>query len=220
MGCVYLVRSPSGKGYVGITVDNTLKKRWGNHCRDTKNGSHLAFHTFVFQILEYSDDWSKLLSLEVWYIRELKTKAPLGYNLTDGGEGFVGLPPEVIKARAKKGGETRRGKPLSPSHRMNLSKAHKGLPSSMRGYKFTDVQRERMREAALRRWADPGKRQAALASTQSPETIKKRAQTLTGRKYSPEYCAAISAGQLKRFQDPAERLKLSLAQKARSRGGQ
>lgn len=97
MGCIYLARCKvNGKGYVGFS--SNLKKRMEGHKRDSENGSMLAFHkairkhgwdSFEWTILyeDEDDDREWLGWCEQKFIRKLKTKAPSGYNMTDGGDG-------------------------------------------------------------------------------------------------------------------------------------
>ncbi len=82
---------------------------------------------------------------EKFFIKTLKTKSPTGYNLTDGGEGIVGLKRTLEHRRkisiantGKKHSIASRmkmraskiGKPFLPEHRAKLSKALKGVSKS------------------------------------------------------------------------------------------
>jgi len=69
--------------------------------------------SFVFNVLCGGDE-NSIKQLEVILIAQLNTKAPHGYNLTDGGEGSIGWKPTI---------ETRK----------KMSQAHKGRRNGMYG---------------------------------------------------------------------------------------
>lgn len=102
MGCVYLLKSPSGKSYVGITR-RTLDERWAEHLK-LKGRYTKALHAairkygaaaFIKCILLESECWADLCSAEREFIAELGTLAPHGYNQTTGGDGVVGLSADA-----------------------------------------------------------------------------------------------------------------------------
>ena len=141
MGCVYLLSSPSGKGYVGMTR-GTASSRFKRHCDESRHSTCSAVQaalrkygaeTFSVETLFESEDLNELMAVEVKLIAELGTKYPSGYNLTDGGEGSVGLPPALERQRIARSAATRTGMPLSEAHKRALSLSHKGQPSPMRG---------------------------------------------------------------------------------------
>jgi len=85
-----------------------------------------------------------LSALECALIRQYATKAPLGYNLTDGGDGVVGLDPEIVARTAERNrgrkhsaealrliGEASRGRVATPETRRAIGRARKGIPLSL-----------------------------------------------------------------------------------------
>ncbi len=99
MGCLYQLTSPSGKRYIGITAQ-PLKSRWRAHKAHAKRcaDGHLQMAIrkygaagFSVKTLVLSDDYSYLKLLEQRAIVSFKTKSPRGYNLTDGGDGVLGV---------------------------------------------------------------------------------------------------------------------------------
>jgi len=84
------------KQYVGISFD--VKKRWSAHQSAARTGKpgdlyeDMKYYTFQLQVLETIPYTSKtkhikkfLADREKYYIKTLKTKYPLGYNITPGG---------------------------------------------------------------------------------------------------------------------------------------
>jgi group I intron endonuclease len=100
---VYLVTNKAtGKQYVGQTVKHP-KKRWWEHlywgtCKNPKSRFgylHKAIQkykpeAFVLEVLHQCSSKEEMDFVETFYISLLNTKAPAGYNLTDGGEGTHG----------------------------------------------------------------------------------------------------------------------------------
>lgn len=97
MGCLYILTFPNGKQYVGITT-KTAEKRFAAHCYEAGKSSkrtsvlHRAINvhgpeSVDVQTIAFSDDWNCLCDLERQAIGFFETRSPLGYNLTDGGDG-------------------------------------------------------------------------------------------------------------------------------------
>ena len=99
MKCIYLRTNLfNGKQYVGQTNDfkqreydwKCLKAIYANKylsCARMKYG----FDNFKVEILRECDTQKELNEWEKYYINELNTKKPNGYNLTDGGNGVSGF---------------------------------------------------------------------------------------------------------------------------------
>ena len=110
MGCVYLVTNTiSGKQYVGKTV-KSLRSRRAAHKHDAlvKYDVCPAFHralrrygfdAFKWERLYRGDDNEKLIEREIFYIKLLNSRAPNGYNLTDGGDGANTLIDPDVHAK-------------------------------------------------------------------------------------------------------------------------
>lgn len=115
---VYLVTNKvTGKQYVGQTV-RKAKERWWQHlywgtCENPKNRFgylHKAIQkykpeAFIVETLHECKSKEEMDFVETFYIVLLNTKAPAGYNLTDGGEGTHGRvcseeTKEKIRAKA------------------------------------------------------------------------------------------------------------------------
>lgn len=161
---IYKITSPSGKLYIGKTVDfdSRITNYRNLNCHQQKAiyASILKYgwENHTVEILEESNP-DKLNELEVKYIREynsFKRDNPLGLNLTRGGEGSLGRKDtdEVKKKRANKHIGTKR----SSEARRLMSDKKKGkvpfastLPRSEKQLyhsKFGNLGRKKSKEAA------------------------------------------------------------------------
>lgn len=115
MGVIYLrTNLVNGKQYVGQTIN--LKQRecdWHRRtdrmyagCLIDNARKKYGTENWSLKVLEECDN-SKLDELERFWIMQLNTKAPNGYNLSDGGDGCSGweMPEEQRKALS----ESRKG---------------------------------------------------------------------------------------------------------------
>ena len=104
-GVIYLIRNLiNGKAYIGKTID--FKRRVRDHlmghtkqCKALNNAiKKYGVDAFTYEVL-YEGIIPELLSdIERQAIREHNTKAPNGYNLTDGGDGLLN-PSEETRRR-------------------------------------------------------------------------------------------------------------------------
>jgi group I intron endonuclease len=89
----------NNKVYIGYT-DKSVEDRWKRHIKICRMGSKTYLHNamrkygvdkFSIEVISSNED-SKYTKnvLEPKYIKEYNSKYPLGYNLTDGGEGSLG----------------------------------------------------------------------------------------------------------------------------------
>ncbi len=90
-GLVYLIRcSKNGKAYVGQTT-KTVFSRWNQHLRSGKCRllaraiAKFGPEAFEVAVLDYAEDLDELNSLENFWVSELGSVAPGGYNLMEGG---------------------------------------------------------------------------------------------------------------------------------------
>jgi group I intron endonuclease len=162
MFSIYLIKNNvNGKIYIGQTIFS-LEKRWHQHvlkanvdnkmliCRAINKYGPDAFSISQLDILD-----SKLQAnwMESWYIGILKTRDPkIGYNLTAGGEGTVGLK-------------------FSNEHKKNLSEAHKwqaGENNPNYGKKFSEETKKKMSASAKQRppRSEETRRKLSISTTQ------------------------------------------------------
>ena len=96
-GVVYLLwNKVNGKRYVGQTVqplkERMRKHRYGNLYID-KAIDKYGLENFRYGVIKTCATKAELDEAEKHFIVVLHSKAPYGYNLTDGGEGTVGYIP-------------------------------------------------------------------------------------------------------------------------------
>lgn len=149
LGFLYRLTFPNGKAYIGITT-GTVRKRFNDHvCASTRATNTFAVHRAIKKYGRESvkvetlatASFDCLKDIEVRAIAVFGTKAPNGYNLTDGGDGTIGVirsKETLANMRAAQLGSTRTdetkanmraaklGKKFSPEHKAKIGLAHKG----------------------------------------------------------------------------------------------
>ena len=106
LGVIYVARNRvNGKLYVGQTTKK-LYKRKCDHVNDAERGYGHVFHAAIKKYGKDAFEWDTLQicygrnclnEAEKWWIRNLRSMVPNGYNLTTGGEGA--LDSEETKKR-------------------------------------------------------------------------------------------------------------------------
>ena len=126
----------NGKVYVGKT-GHTLEQRFqkhlghvsrkvNRHLYDAMN--HYGSQHFIIELIEQVDDMIANERERHW-ITTLGTRSPVGYNMTDGGDGgntLAGWSEDERLALWKRQGESRRGHTISRATRQKISEAHQG----------------------------------------------------------------------------------------------
>lgn len=91
LGIIYKITSPSGKTYVGQTV-RSFEKRMQEHRQETsgctwiKRAIQKYGDEMKYEIIEENVPHEQLDEREIYWIKELHSLAPSGYNLTTGGQ--------------------------------------------------------------------------------------------------------------------------------------
>lgn len=188
---LYIVTNAcNGKQYVGLTKN--LDRRLKQHM--SANGSAPALHAaikkhgadnFVFSHICDAFDFEAACDLERMLIQQHNTKAPCGYNLTDGGEGVAGRPMNDHDKQIRK--------IASSSYVANLTQDERSKKYGTKGKKPTAVTLEKMsmsmkgKNFGKKRSEEVRAKMSAShkARTRSPlseETKEKIRQSLLGRK--------------------------------------
>lgn len=144
MGCVYLATNTlNNKCYVGITAKELLT-RVEAHCKRASLRSDTALHrairkhgieAFEWKELVFSEDLSVLKNLEKVLIRELGTRSPDGYNLTDGGDGLLN-PTDETRSKIGAAQRGRKRPARTDEYRQKLRQARQSLMSSSKAPAF------------------------------------------------------------------------------------
>lgn len=227
-GCVYCLKSPSGKLYIGIT-SKTLAARWRQHrynaakelkskaateCRALYNAIRkYGAEAFTLTTLATSGDWDELCQLEKLLIAEHAARWPSGYNLTEGGDGALGSKPSVQARRKMSVAQKKRL--VDPVQRARTLRnlrdavqaavvAHRAMSPSERKEHGVKVQ------AAHKDPAVRAKHRQACIDRWTAEERAKQAVLMTGRKmaaWTPERKAAAAALRRLEWADPAMRAR-------------
>lgn len=178
---IYAIRNKlNGKHYVGSTAIS-ISGRFKSHRYQLRNGKHHSpslqrswdkhgESAFDFVVIEEFDDAESLLAREQYWIDKLRAAdGATGYNVAAVAGTRAGVPqPEEMKERYR---QERTGIPKSVEHRRKISESQKGKVISQ-------VQREKLRAAALRQWSDPLAREAqSKRKTGKPSAFKGMSHT-------------------------------------------
>ena len=176
-GVIYKITNTlNGKPYVGKTKQKP-EKRITQHKYDSRKGSlgigaairKYDWENFSVEVLE-TCPVEKLNEREMFWIRELNSKSPNGYNLTDGGDTGSKISEES-RARmsvAKKGKPSKRkGKTLTEEHKAKISATKKGTPAHNKGKHMSEAQK------AILSAANKGENNPNYGKHPTPETIAK-----------------------------------------------
>jgi group I intron endonuclease len=171
------------KQYIGISTN--LKRRWRDHAlSDSLIGRAIKKYgknNFIFEHIADAFSYEFAQTLERNLISEYNTKRPNGYNITEGGEGVLGVICSDDKKR--KISIANSGKSASLETRLKMSASHKLLPpksketceklsNALKGKKHSKEHRAKLAEK--RKLYKP-----------TLETIAKQVKSRTGLKRNP-----------------------------------
>jgi group I intron endonuclease len=188
-GIYCITHTATGRQYVGQS--NDCFERFKQHSTPKKNSTGIkgalmkyGVDAFSFVILEECSK-EEQNERETWWIAELGTLSPGGFNLTGGGGAATVVSAETrVKISA-----AQKGKTHSPEHCEKIGAAHKGMTRSP--------------EACAKMSA------AAKGKTISPETKAKMSTAIKGKTHSSEACAKISAAFKGKTRSPEDCAKMS-----------
>lgn len=177
---IYLITNTlNGKIYVG--------KHSTDNLNDGYMGSGVALHRaynkygqehFSKKILAYADTEEKLNWFERFYIKKYHARTK-GYNLTDGGEGTLGLT-----------------RTFSEEHKRKLSESHKGQTAWNKGVQYTEETKRKLSESHKGQIAwNKGKKCKQLSEEHKRKisvAIKGRVSPNKGKHHSEEVKRKIS----------------------------
>jgi group I intron endonuclease len=176
MAVIYLITNvANGKKYVGQTLQ-VATKRWQRHHHLAATGSKTALHNairkygydaFEFSIIE-TCSLESVNECECYWIAQLDTMAPTGYNLTRGGDGFKGKHTGKTKEAIRKvmvlrgmsektraaGIKANTGAKRSDETRAKMSAAAKKRGSNRKGAVLSLETRAKVSEALKKAWSE------------------------------------------------------------------
>jgi group I intron endonuclease len=200
MYAIYVITNTvNAKQYVGIAAD--LERRWKRH-RNASEGQliHRAIKkygvdAFVFTHVADAFDAESAKMIERMLIVEHNTKMPHGYNMTDGGDGTMGMvkteehkqkiresnkktwaDPELRKQLGEKISSARKGKPNGRKGKPNGRKGVAHSPEHAANLKSalnSPEAKAKMKASAEKRFSDPKWKAEQSAKLKAAWAIKK-----------------------------------------------
>ena len=226
----------NGKIYIGKhSTDNLNDSYMGSGKLIKKAISKYGKNAFKKDIIAFSDNEESLNFLERFYIKKYKSQdSSIGYNLTDGGEGTLGIsnsgeknpmygktPSEETKHKIsiankgkrrsdeirKKMSIAHKGKKFSDETCKKMSTALKGRISPMKGKHPSDEARKKI-STALKGRISPTKGKHISEETKHKISIANK-----GKHRSDEYCIKMSIARRGKTVSYETRKKISISNK-------
>jgi group I intron endonuclease len=182
------------KKYVGITKFS-LEERFSQH---TKRGFILTEaikkygeQKFSIELVEVVESAERAYELEIFYIKEYNTKAPNGYNLTDGGDGIFGWNitdeyREQCSFRVKELHKEKRigmyGKKHTEETKKKMSESSKGNKNCL-GRVLSEESKQKISEKHLGKKLSEKTRKKI---SENHHDISGKNNPMYGKKHSPE----------------------------------
>lgn len=183
----------NGKSYVGVTKD--LATRIREHALRAKKEQYAnldlyqAWNTLGIprvEVLALAEGQEEGFELERYFIKQLNTKTPNGYNMTDGGSGCVGRSQESLDDAGRKLSEKWNNDAEFREKMMTIA-AENGKKVSEANKRFyaTQAGKDLMKARSQSEWL-----QNVTIANQRPksdETIKKMSESTANRWQTDEY---------------------------------
>lgn len=179
------------KEYIGISSQGA-ERRFREHCASKKKYpivmaiKKYGRENAIVTVLEEFDCYEAMYRAEQLAITEHGTKAPNGYNLTDGGKGTFGL--KATDERKAKISRANKGRKATPEQRKRISEANKG--------------RDMSAQVAAMAKANKGRKR-------SDSEIQRTIEVWTGRKHRDETKRKMSESASKRRASDETKEKMS-----------
>lgn len=214
---LYLVTNAvNGKRYVGITT-KPLAYRWRQHVSYVSSKDRSALHyailkygegAFTIEEIGTADCFDGLKEMEVAAIRDYRTRAPHGYNLTDGGDGCAGfkMPAKHVERmreynRNISDEERERRRVAATGNQWSVGckrtdEQRKAIGDRRRGAKASDETRKKIRAARAKQEPTFGMK----GKVHSAETRAKMSAAKIGKTKSPETIERMRAAARRRVE--------------------
>lgn len=195
-----ITNTVAGKSYIGIT-GKSAEQRFAQHMRIARSGKGGSLHRsmrkhgvecFSVEPVANFESRSDVLEAEVRAIKKENTKAPNGYNMTQGGEGVVSLCQSALDIKVKKARDLHSDKEFKKrhsegiashwasirgdAHRAAISRAKKGKPQprhvldAAAKAKRTPEYRDKASKATSKLWEDSSFRDRVVESRKANHT--------------------------------------------------
>jgi len=168
-----MLTSPNGKIYIGQTI-RPIEKRFKQH-RKKSSGCVAIYNAIQYHGWDnFEKDWYECPDEDLNFdeellVREMRTLAPYGYNLREGG----GNRGKLSEDSKKKISEANKGKTHTEETKRKWSEMRKGENNSMYGKNHTEETRKKIGEINL-------------GKTHTEETKKKWSEIRTGKTHTEE----------------------------------
>lgn len=226
-GFLYRLAFPNGKIYIGIT-SRTVKKRFSEHCgKAARSTDNFLLHS---AIRKYGKDnilvetlasarWDEIKLMEVAAIADQNTRAPFGYNLTDGGDGTKGIvfgeeTREMMRANnigKKLSAETKVKIGVALVGRIFTKESRAKLSSSASSRVFSESDRAKNSEIVRALWADPAYREKVVAAHAGKKLSETHKAKILASANDPKSRALRQAEGKARWADPEYRARMMMA---------
>jgi group I intron endonuclease len=200
IGYIYKITSPSGRIYIGITINvasrkssyksNSSKSQRLIHASILKYG----WENHIFEVID-SAPANVLSSAEIDYIKKYNSyhkENKNGLNLTTGGEGVCGII--VSEERKIRMSALKKQEWSSLEYRKMQSNAHKG-------YKMGPSQKKKTVDATIKRWGDPEFREKMKNIHNSNEYKEKQRLAKVGKKMNESHRLKTSIASKEHWKD-------------------
>jgi len=196
----------NGKIYIGQTA-NSLEWRKAKHIEESKRREYAINYAirkygaenFLFETFCQCLSKAEMDLKEKEIIKMMNSKAPFGYNLTDGGEGSSGFK-HSDESRAKMS-LSHKGISLSDEHKKKISLSGRGLKRSLETRMKISVAKKKQVPSFLgRKHTEETKkkmRMAHLGKKMSEEVCRHNGDLKRGKTLSAEHKAKISISLIK-----------------------
>ena len=147
---IYLTKNIiNNKCYIGWHATNNLLDGYiGSGKLIKRSIKKYGENNHITGIIEFYNK-ENILEKEIFWINQRNTKAPNGYNLTNGGDGgntYLLLSDNDKKIFSEKSSKTHSGKKLSEKTKKKISESHIGH-SWNRGSSFSEETKKKMKES-------------------------------------------------------------------------
>ena len=197
-GCIYKIRNVvDGMVYVGQTKC-AVSRRWTEHKRDSKNEkirarAHSFLHNAMFKhgadtfevcVLDTGASRKELNEKESYWIQELNSLSPNGYNIRTGGWDSTFTEDTLAKI-----GRISRERWAIPGHKEMMAKISKEINQD-------PVVRHKHRVNSTKMWENPDYRlrhaDSMKAVVKQKKSVWEERKNLTGKSFTEEHCRKIS----------------------------